>query len=48
MLHQNSIRFHAGGAVTLGSDPKSEYQESLLKVKAIIDALKREKSDCYY
>jgi len=35
----NRAYFQAGGAVVYDSDPESEYQETLDKVKALIDAL---------
>lgn len=33
------LRFHVGGAVTLGSDPREEYQETLDKAKGLLAAL---------
>ena len=32
-----------GGAITINSDPKSEYEECLIKAEAMIDVLKNEK-----
>ena len=32
-----------GGAITIESDDKSEYQECLIKAKSIIDILSNEK-----
>lgn len=34
-LHQSKLTFHAGGAITLDSDPESEYQETLAKAAAL-------------
>jgi para-aminobenzoate synthetase component 1 len=39
----NYISVMAGGAITINSDPKSEYEECLVKAKAMIDVLKNEK-----
>jgi para-aminobenzoate synthetase component 1 len=37
------ISVMVGGAITINSDPKSEYEECLVKAKAMIDVLKNEK-----
>ncbi len=34
------LSFHAGGAITIDSDPGKEYEECLLKAEAIIEVLK--------
>ena len=39
----NYISVMVGGAITINSDPKSEYEECLVKAKAMIDVLKNEK-----
>ena len=41
VMDNDTLKFSAGGAITLDSDPKSEYEESLLKAKAIISTLER-------
>lgn len=35
------LSFHAGGAITLNSDPEKEYEECVLKAKAIMEVLKQ-------
>ncbi|MFC1901045.1 anthranilate synthase component I family protein, partial [Chloroflexota bacterium] len=39
IIKDKKAYFQAGGAVVYDSDPESEYQETLDKVKALIDAL---------
>ena len=39
----NYISVMVGGAITINSDPKSEYEECLIKAEAMIDVLKNEK-----
>ncbi len=39
----NYLSFHVGSAITLDSDPENEYEECLLKGKAIRDVLKQNK-----
>ena len=36
----NRLLFAAGGAITMNSDPESEYEESMLKAKAIFEILR--------
>lgn len=38
-LDQNHLSYHAGGAITLDSDPEAEYQESMIKAKALTKAI---------
>lgn len=38
-IQNNTVTFQAGGAVTLDSDPKKEYQETLVKSHALKKAL---------
>ena len=38
-LDKDSISYHAGGAITLDSDPDDEYQESMDKAKALTQAI---------
>ncbi|OYX99654.1 MAG: aminodeoxychorismate synthase component I, partial [Sphingobacteriia bacterium 35-40-5] len=38
---QKYLSFHVGSAITLDSDPEKEYEECLLKGKAIRDVLKQ-------
>ncbi len=38
-IRDNKIFFSAGGAIVLDSNPKEEYLESLIKAKALIEAL---------
>lgn len=33
------VSFHTGGAITADSDPKDEFDESMVKVRALVDAL---------
>ncbi len=40
---KNYISVIVGGAITINSDPKLEYEECLIKAKAMIDVLKNEK-----
>jgi para-aminobenzoate synthetase component 1 len=39
LIKGNKAYFQAGGAIVYDSDPESEYQETLDKVRALIDAL---------
>jgi len=39
LLKGNRAYFQAGGAVVYDSDPESEYQETIDKVRALMDAL---------
>jgi para-aminobenzoate synthetase component 1 len=39
----NYISGMVGGAITINSNPKSEYEECLIKAKAMIDVLKNDK-----
>lgn len=39
VIKDQTITFHAGGAVVLDSDPKQEYEETLIKAKALREAL---------
>lgn len=36
----NDISFHVGGGIVADSDPKSEYEETLIKGRALMEALK--------
>ncbi len=38
-INQDKLFFSAGGAIVLDSDPEEEYQESLVKAQALIQAL---------
>lgn len=39
VIRSDTITFHAGGAVTVESDPQQEYQESLVKARALKEIL---------
>jgi para-aminobenzoate synthetase component 1 len=39
MVGREAVRFHVGGGVVADSDPEAEYDESLLKARAIFTAL---------
>ncbi len=39
LIKENRVYFQAGGAVVYDSDAEAEYQETLTKVRALIDAL---------
>ena len=39
IIINNQIFINSGGAVTIDSDPKSEYEEMLIKIKNIIESL---------
>jgi para-aminobenzoate synthetase len=39
VVTKNQLRFGSGGAILVQSDPENEYQEMLLKVKALIEAI---------
>lgn len=39
VVQGQTVTFHAGGAVVLDSDPLNEYEESLIKARALIRAL---------
>lgn len=39
VVDHQSVTFQAGGAVVLDSDPKTEYEETLLKIKVLKQAL---------
>src|SRR4029077_2089351 len=38
-IRENTVTFNVGGGITIDSDPESEYMESLLKARALVDAL---------
>lgn len=38
------LSFHTGGAVTIASDPEKEYEECMLKAKAILQVIEQNKS----
>ena len=38
-IKQNVAKFNVGGGIVIDSDPISEYEESLLKAKAIFEVL---------
>jgi len=38
-INKNKLFFSAGGAVVLDSDPEEEYEESLTKARALVEAL---------
>lgn len=40
VMHKNFVTFHAGGAITIDSDPAEEYQETLIKAQALHRRLK--------
>ncbi|QDQ40088.1 aminodeoxychorismate synthase component I [Legionella geestiana] len=40
-LHGNTVNFQAGGAIVADSCPESEYQETLVKARPLIEALGR-------
>jgi para-aminobenzoate synthetase component 1 len=39
LAHAGQITFQAGGAITADSDPESEYQETLIKARAMARAI---------
>ncbi len=39
VLHDGIAKFNVGGGITIDSDPESEYDEALLKAKALIAAI---------
>ena len=39
IIHQNSISFNVGGAITLDSDPLAEYHETLAKGEKLNEAI---------
>ncbi len=39
LLGQGEARFHVGGGVVADSRPEAEYEESLLKARALLEAL---------
>lgn len=38
-IYKNTITFHAGGAIVLDSDPEEEYEETLIKANALMQAI---------
>jgi len=40
IVKNNDVYFHAGGGITAYSDPEKEYEETLVKAKALIDSLR--------
>jgi para-aminobenzoate synthetase component 1 len=38
-IRNNTATFNVGGGITIDSDPECEYQESLIKAKALLDSL---------
>ncbi|HVT62913.1 MAG TPA: anthranilate synthase component I family protein, partial [Legionellaceae bacterium] len=42
VLNKDKLTFHAGGAVVLDSDPKMEYEETLIKAYALQKALNKD------
>ena len=45
VLHNGSASFHAGAGIVWDSDPASEYEETLVKARALIDALTQPSRD---
>ena len=39
IVKNDDVYFHAGGGITAYSDPEKEYEETLVKAKALIDSL---------
>ena len=39
VVNNDTLSFHAGGAITLDSDPLTEYNETLLKAQKLIEAI---------
>jgi len=39
VFRDDAATFNVGGGITIDSDPEAEYEESLLKAKALLDAL---------
>jgi para-aminobenzoate synthetase component I len=39
VIRDQHITFHAGGAITIDSDPEQEYQETVIKAKALMQTL---------
>ena len=40
IIKDNDVYFHAGGGITAYSNPEKEYEETLVKAKALIDSLR--------
>ena len=38
-MNEQTLSFHAGGAIVADSIPEDEYQETLIKAKALIETL---------
>ena len=39
VIHNNQAVFNVGGGIVTDSDPEAEYDESLLKAKALLEAM---------
>lgn len=39
VIRHGEARFNVGGGITIDSDPEAEYDESMLKAKALLNAL---------
>ncbi len=39
VIRENTATFNVGGGIVIDSDPESEYQETLTKAKALLDAI---------
>jgi para-aminobenzoate synthetase component 1 len=42
---KDEVSFHAGGGIVTDSEPEAEYEETLIKAKALFEALTGEKKD---
>ena len=38
VIHQQTAVFNVGGGIVIDSDPETEYEETLLKAKALLNA----------
>jgi len=38
--HSSQLFFHSGGGITIDSNPEKEWEETLHKAKALIEAIK--------
>ena len=39
VVRDGEVRFNVGGGITIDSDPEAEYDESMLKAKALLASL---------
>ena len=44
VVHEERVSFHVGGGIVADSDPAAEYDETLVKARALLRALSEEAS----